>query len=186
MDTTDFLRARLDQMIDLRHPLAVLARRMPWARIEEQLSPLSVRKNRSGVAKGVAGLFGPAVQIADVGVSNAGRPRLPIRLMVALLYLKHADNESDESLVERWSQDVYFQYFSCTEYFEPRLPCDATQIRRFCTAIGEAGVEEILKATTDTAVSSKAIKPAEFERVIVDTTVQEKAVAFPTDSRLCH
>ena len=184
MNTTDFFRARLDQMIDLRHPLAVLARRMPWARIEEQLSSFFAPKNRLGVAKDVSSLFGPAVQIAGVGVSNAGRPRLPIRLMVALLYLKHAYNESDESLVERWSQDVYFQYFSGMEYFEPRLPCDATQIGRFRTAIGEAGVEEILKATIDTAVSSKAIKPAEFERVIVDTTVQEKAVAFPTDSRL--
>jgi IS5 family transposase len=69
------------------------------------------------------------------------------------------------------------------EYFEPRFPCDATQIGRFRTAIGEAGVEEILKATIDTAVSCKAIKPADFERVIVDSTVQEKAVAFPTDSR---
>ena len=184
MSTPDFFRARLDQMIDLRHPLAVLARRMPWDRIERELMPLLAHKNRPGVARQVFSLFGPSVQIAGSGISNAGRPRLPIRLMVALLYLKHAYNESDESLVERWSQDVYFQYFSGMEYFEPRFPCDATQIGRFRTAIGEAGVEEILKATIDTAVSSKAIKPAEFERVIVDTTVQEKAVAFPTDSRL--
>jgi IS5 family transposase len=184
MNSTDFFRARLDQMIDLRHPLAVLARRMPWEQIEQQLSALFVHKNRPGLAKEVVGLFGPSVQIAGGGVSNAGRPRLPIRLMVALLYLKYAYNESDESLVERWSQDVYFQYFSGMAYFEPRLPCDATQIGRFRTVIGEAGVEEILKATIDTAVKSKAIKPADFERVIVDTTVQEKAVAFPTDSRL--
>ena len=184
MNTVDFFRARLDQMIDLRHPLAVLAHRMPWDRIEEQLSPFLAHKNRPGISKEVASLFGLSVQIAGGGVSNAGRPRLPIRLMVALLYLKHAYNESDESLVERWSQDVYFQYFSGMEYFEPRFPCDATQIGRFRTAIGEAGVEEILKATIDAAVSSKAIRPADFERVIVDSTVQEKAVAFPTDSRL--
>ena len=69
-------------------------------------------------------------------------------------------------------------------FYEPRLPCDATQIGRFRSAIGEAGVEELLKATIDTAVASKAIKPAEFERVIVDTTVQEKAIAHPVDSRL--
>ena len=106
MNSTDFFRARLDQMIDLRHPLAVLGRRMPWEQIEQQLSALLVRKNRSGVTREVVGLFGPSVQIAGGGVSNAGRPRLPIRLMVALLYLKHAYNESDESLVERWSQDV--------------------------------------------------------------------------------
>ncbi len=76
------------------------------------------------------------------------------------------------------------QYFSGNEYYEPRPPCDATQIGRFRTAIGEAGVEELLKATIDTAVATKAVRPNEFERVIVDSTVQEKAIAFPTDSRL--
>lgn len=184
MSTPDFFRARLDHMIDLRHPLAVLAHRMPWNQIEHALAPCFSRKNRIGSVREFDGLFGPTVEVAGAGISNAGRPRLPIRVMVALLYLKHAYNESDESLVERWSQDVYFQYFSGLEYFEPRVPCDATQIGRFRTAIGEAGVEEILKATIDTAVSNKAIKSDEFERVVVDSTVQEKAVAFPTDSRL--
>jgi IS5 family transposase len=183
MSTPDFFRARLDHMIDLRHPLAVLGRRMPWDQIERALAPCFSRKNRIGSVREFDGLFGSTVEIAGAGISNAGCPRLPIRLM-ALLYLKHAYNESDESLVERWSQDVYFQYFSGLEYFEPRFPCDATQIGRFRTAIGEAGVEEILKATIDMAVSNKAIKLDEFERVVVDSTVQEKAVALPTDSRL--
>lgn len=101
MNTPDFLRARLDQMIDLRHPLPVLSRRMPWERIEGQLSPLLAHRHRPGVAKDVVSHFGPTVHIAGSGVSNTGRPRVPIRLMVALLYLKHAYNESDESLVER-------------------------------------------------------------------------------------
>jgi IS5 family transposase len=92
--------------------------------------------------------------------------------------------ESDEELVERWSENVVWQYFSGQEYYTPRLPCDATQIGRFRTAIGEAGVEELLKATLDTAIKSKAVRPAEFERIIVDTTVQEKAIAHPVDSRL--
>ena len=70
------------------------------------------------------------------------------------------------------------------DYYEPRLPCDATQIGRIRPAIGEAGVEELLKATIDAAVQTKAIKAAEFERVIVDSTVQEKAIAHPVDSRL--
>ena len=51
------------------------------------------------------------------------------------------------------------------DYYEPRLPCDATQIGRFRTAIGEAGLERIMAAIIDTAVASNAIKPAEFERV---------------------
>ena len=84
----------------------------------------------------------------------------------------------------RWSENVVWQYFSGQTYYTPNFPCDATQIGRFRTAIGEAGVEELLKATIDAAVGMKAVRPAEFERIIVDTTVQEKAIAHPVDSRL--
>lgn len=184
MTTSDFFRARLDQMIDLRHPLVVLSRRMPWPQIETALAPAFARRARDGKRIEGLDLFGPSQQVAGVGVSPAGRPRLPIRLMAALLYLKHAFNLSDEELVARWSENVVWQYFSGLDYYEPKLPCDPSQIGRFRSAIGEAGVEELLKATIDTAVQTKAINPAEFERVIVDTTVQEKAIAHPTDSRL--
>ena len=184
MATDDFFRARLDQMIDLRHPLAVLATRMPWADIEESLAPVLAHRDRTGRVVEGADMFGPTVAVAGAGVSNAGRSRLPIRLMVALLYLKHAYNESDESLVERWAQDVYFQFFSGQVYFEPRLPCDPAQISRFRRVMGEAGVEQLLKTTIEAAVTMGAVKKTEFERVIVDTTVQSKAIAHPTDSRL--
>ena len=184
MATDDFFRARLDQMIDLRHPLAVLANRMPWVQIESALAPAFARKNRRGQAVAGSDLFGTSLQIAGAGISAAGRPRLPIRLLAALLYLKHAFNLSDEELVARWSENVVWQYFSGQDYYTPELPCDATQIGRFRTAIGEAGVEELLKATIDTAVQTRAVRPAEFERIIVDTTVQEKAIAHPVDSRL--
>lgn len=184
MSTDDFFRARLEQMIDLRHPLAVLAKRLPWTQIEGALAPAFARKSRSGKTVEVDDLFGTTLEIAGGGTSAAGRPRLPIRLMASLLYLKHAFDLSDEALVERWSENVVWQYFSGQEYYTPELPCDATQIGRFRSAIGEAGVEELLKATIDTAVQSKAVRPAEFERVLVDTTVQEKAVAHPVDSRL--
>ena len=90
MATDDFFRARLDQMIDLRHPLAVLATRMPWSQIEASLAPVFAHRDRKGQLIEGADLFGPSVAVAGTGVSNAGRPRLPIRLMVALLYLKHA------------------------------------------------------------------------------------------------
>ena len=182
--TDDFFRARLDQMIDLKHPLAVLAQRLPWGEIEATLSPAFARKNRDGQVMEDNDMFGPTVAIAGSGVSAAGRPRLSIRLMASLLYLKHAFNHSDEELVERWAENVQWQYFSGQAYYEPKLPCDATQIGRFRTAIGEAGVEELLKATIDTAVATKVIRPSEFERVIVDSTVQEKAISHPVDSRL--
>ena len=184
MATEDFFRSRLDQMIDLRHPLAVLARRLPWAQIEAALAPALAHRDRAGTLVEERDLFGAGGQWVGAGVSAAGRPRLPVRLMASLLYLKHAYNLSDEALVERWAENVVWQYFSGNEYYEPRPPCDATQIGRFRRAIGEAGVEELLKATIDTAVATQAVRPGEFERVIVDSTVQEKAIAFPTDSRL--
>jgi IS5 family transposase len=184
MATDDFFRSRLDQMIDLRHPLAVLAGRLPWTRIEAALAPAFARKDRLGKVIAGSDLFGTTLEITGAGVSAAGRPRLPIRLMASLLYLKHAFNLSDEELAARWSENVVWQYFSGLAYYTPNFPCDATQIGRFRTAIGEAGVEELLKATIDTAVQTQAVRPAEFERVIVDTTVQEKAIAHPVDSRL--
>jgi transposase, IS5 family len=184
MATDSFFASRLEAMIDMRHPLAVLGTRLPWSSIEASLLPLFAHKDRSGKAVTDEDLFGPSTQLVGVGVSRVGRPRLPIRLMVSLLYLKHAYNLSDEEVVERWSENVVWQFFSGGEYYEPRLPCDATQIGRFRRVLGEAGVEQLLKTTIQTAVAVKAVRAAEFERVIVDTTVQEKAVAHPTDSRL--
>ena len=184
MPETDFFRQPLAQMIDPRHPLAVLASRLPWTQIEAALAPRFARQVRPGRAIAQDDLFGPSIQVAGGGIAAAGRPRLPVRLMVSLLYLKHAFKLSDEELVQRWAENVVWQHFSGMTYYEPRLPCDATQIGRFRLCLGESGVEELLKATIDTAVASKTIRPAEFERLIVDTTVQEKAIAHPVDSRL--
>jgi IS5 family transposase len=181
---SDFFRARLDSMIDLRHPLAVLASRMPWVQIEANLAPLFAHLDRAGRSVEGMDLFGPTVALAGAGVSPAGRPRLPIRLMVALLYLKHAYGLSDDGVIERWAQDVYFQFFSGQEYFEARFPCDKAQLSRFRMGLGEAGVEELLKNTIEASVAMGAVKKADLQRVIVDTTVQEKAIAHPTDSRL--
>ena len=184
MSTPDFFRSRLDAMIDLRHPLAVLARQLPWDRIERSLAPKFAHQDRPARPEIVADLLGEQQVQFGGGVSNAGRPRLSIRLMASLVYLKNAFNLSDEELVQRWSENVQYQFFSGMEYYEPRLPCDATQIGRFRRAIGEDGLEQLLKGTIETAVEIKAVKPAELERVIVDTTVQEKAIAHPVDSRL--
>ncbi len=82
MAIDDFFRARLDTMIDLRHPLAVLANRMPWNQIEASLAPMFAHRDRKGRVIEGADLFGPSVVMAGAGVSNAGRPRLPIQLTV--------------------------------------------------------------------------------------------------------
>ena len=183
-DTADFFRARLDGMVDAKHPLVVLSKRLPWATIEHVLTPHFARKARPGSKVASQDLLGEHEVEFGSGVSPAGRPRLSIRLMASLQYLKNAFNLSDEELVQRWSENVVWQFFSGMDYYEPRLPCDATQIGRFRRTVGEEGLEQLLKATIETAVEIKAIKPAELERVIVDTTVQEKAIAHPVDSRL--
>jgi len=103
--------------------------------------------------------------------------------MVSLLYLKHAFNESDEGVVERWAETPTWQYFSGMDYFEHRLPCDATLIGKFRKLIGEDGVEELLSQTITVALNLKIPKKA-LETVVVDSTVQPKAIAHPTDSRL--
>ena len=87
MSTPDFFRSRLDAMIDLRHPLAVLANRMPWSSIEATLTPMFERRAREGRMSAEVDLFGVTPKLAGAGVSAAGRPRLSVRLMVGLLYL---------------------------------------------------------------------------------------------------
>jgi IS5 family transposase len=180
----DFFHSRIDQMIDLRHPLAVLASLMPWQEIEASLAKQLAREVKKGRSIQEVGLFGSQTVVLGVGLSNAGRPRLPFRLIVSLLYLKHAYNESDEGLVERWSEIPTWQYFSGIHYFEHRAPCDPSLIGKFRKLIGEEGVEELLAKTIAVAVNLKLISKKALETVVVDTTVQPKAVAHPTDSRL--
>ena len=181
--TDDFFRARIDHMIDLRHPLAVLVSRMPWQAIEARVAQVFSRKGRPGVVMSDLDLFGEQVQRAPVS-NNAGRPRIPLRFMISLLYLKHAFNESDEGVVARWADTPRWQFFSGCAYYEDRPPCDATTLVKFRQLLGEEGVEELLAQTINVAVELKLIKPQELTRVIVDSTVQHKAITYPSDSRL--
>jgi IS5 family transposase len=104
--------------------------------------------------------------------------------MISLLYLKHAFDESDEGVVERWSETPLWQYFSGMDYYEHRRPCDPTVLVRFRQLLGEPGVEELLAQTINAAVTLRLIDRGHLSNVIVDSTVQPKAVAYPTDSRL--
>ena len=184
MQPVDFFRARIDAMINLNDPLAVLATKLPWTEIEAAIAHKFERQHRTGEVLEAQDLFGITQTLLGAGLSKAGRPKLPIRLMASLLYLKHSFDHSDEELVVRWSENIVWQYFSGMDYYEHRVPCDATQIGRFRRDLGEDGLELLLKATIDTAVAVQAVAPKDLERVIVDTTVQEKAIAHPTDSRL--
>jgi len=183
-DTADFFRSRLDQMINLRHPLAVLSSRMPWQELEASVSHLFAKKVRAGKVLDEADLFGGISKVVGAGVSPAGRPRLPLRLMISLLYLKHAFNESDEGVVERWAETPTWQYFSGMDYFEHRWPCDPSQLVHLRKALGEEGVEVLLQQTINVAITLKLIAKSSLATVIVDSTVQHKAIAYPTDAKM--
>ena len=86
--------------------MAVLAGRIPWAQIEAALAPAFARRNRQREVVCGSDLFGTTLEIAGAGVSAAGRPRLPIRLMAALLYLKHAFNLSNQFFAENRSRTM--------------------------------------------------------------------------------
>ena len=154
----DLFRQELDELIDQQHPLVKLAGLIDWRVFEREW----------------AGYF-PA---------TVGRPALPPRLIAGLLYLQHTFACSDEMLLDRWVENPYWQYFCGEVYFQHALPCDPSSLTRWRQRIGEEGVEWLLTQTIVAAQVSKAVQPSSFDKVIVDTTVQEKAIAHPTDSRL--
>ena len=153
----DLFRERLDAIIDLKHPLVRLAELVPWSDFDE----------------GFGGFYKPV-----------GRPAKPTRLMVGLHYLKHTYNLSDEETVARWVENPYWQHFCGFEFFQHSLPIDPSLMTRWRKRVGPEEMERVLKATVAVALASKTVKPSSLERVTVDTTVQEKAIAHPTDSRL--
>ena len=146
----------LAEQLNQKHPLFLLAHKIDWSLFEDNF-----KKHYN---------------------EKMGKPAKPIRLMVALLILKHVRNLSDENLVEHWSENLYFQYFSGEQFFQPAIPCVPTELVAFRQRIGEEGVELILKE------SIRVNDPPEHGSgdvvVSVDTTVQEKNITYPTDDKL--
>src|SRR5689334_14315051 len=156
----DLLRSRLDQIVDPAHPLAKLARSIDWGFLEERLGA--------------------------VYTDRPGRPPLPIRLMAGLAILKHMHNLSDEALCERWLENPYYQLLCGEAFFRHTLPFDRSSITRWRKRMGEEKLTALLQESLHAATRTGAAKPADFTRVIVDTTVQPKAITFPTDAKLMH
>ena len=113
-----------------------------------------------------------------------GRPAKLTRLMVGLSYLKHVFDLSGEAVCARWRENPYWQFFCGCEYFQHELPCDPSSLTRWRRRIGPAGMEKLLAATVQAGLKSGTVKPSSLKRVSIDTTVQPKAIAHPTDSRL--
>jgi IS5 family transposase len=156
----ELFRSSLEQIVDRTHPLCVLANKIDWKRFDCSFGSLFAQKK--------------------------GRPALPTRLVVGLHYLKHAFNESDESVVARLLENPYWQYFCGFKHFQHELPIDPSSLTRWRKRLGPDKLEELLTVTIHTAKEEKLLTDKHVERVNVDTTVQEKAIAFPTDARLYH
>ncbi|MCY7292325.1 MAG: IS5 family transposase [Ferruginibacter sp.] len=108
-----------------------------------------------------------------------GKPAKPIRLMVALLILKQLRNLSDESVVEQWAENSYYQYFSGEVYFSSNQPCVPTELVEFRKRIGSEGVELIFKESIKVNGDD-----ADEDNLSGDTTIQEKNITYPTDDKL--
>ena len=154
----DLFGARLDDFLDSTHPIFVLAGRINWQRFETK--------------------FG--IHFADC----SGRPALPTRLMVGLEYLKYTMNESDESIVEKFVENPYYQYFCGLEHFTHKRPCHPTSLVKWRARVGMKGCKVMLAETLDVAKRAKLASDSSLAEVYIDTTVQPKAVAYPRDSRL--
>ena len=111
--------------------------------------------------------------------ATQGKPAKPIRLMVALLILKQLRNLSDESVVEQWAENSYYQYFSGESYFASQPPCVPTELVEFRKRIGTEGVELIFKESIKVNGDD-----ANDLNLSGDTTVQEKNLTYPTDDKL--
>ncbi len=150
----------LRKMLNPQHSLYLLAEAINWQVFDDQFGPL----------------YADAI----------GRPALSTRLLVALHYIKHLYDLSDDLVLAGFLENPYWQFFCGMEYFQHTLPCDPTSLVKWRKRVGATGIAQLLKETLEAAKRQQALTDKEIKSVNVDTTVQEKAIAFPTDARLYY
>ena len=153
---TPSLFSSLSDMLNQSHPLYKLADKIDWAKFDTAFKPLYCQNN--------------------------GRPAKPIRLMCGLLILKHLRNLSDESVVEQWSENAYYQYFCGMQEFIPGAPCASSELVHFRKRIGEKGIELIFQESI--RVNNEDDDDEHHDTAFIDSTVQEKNITYPTDAKL--
>ena len=141
-----------EEQLSHQHPLYILANKIDWNIFETAFADL---------------------------YSQEGRPAKPIRLMVSLLMLKHIRNISDESVVEQWFENIYYQYFGGEKSYACGVPCEASELVHFRNRIGTEGIELIFKESI--RINGK---DGQEQEATTDTTVQEKNITYPTDNKL--
>ena len=153
-------KALLDTFIDMNNELVLLGKAINWNHFCEK--------------------FGKSFH------ESQGRPGLPIRLMVGLTYLKYLHDLSDDKVIKQFLQNPYWQCFCGFIYFQTKAPLEASSLTRFRERLGEEGAQELLKATIEVAKKANLLKRGDLRKVIVDTTVQEKNISYPTDAKLIN
>ncbi|MDX1607412.1 MAG: IS5 family transposase [Candidatus Competibacterales bacterium] len=152
----DLFRARLDQIIDMKHELVRLADSIDWEWIDTELADR---------------------------FSDSGRPATETRFMVGLLLLKHVYRLSDEAVCARWVENPYFQYFTGEAFFRHAFPHERSGLTHWRKRIGDR-LEILLQESLRVARDAGALKTSDLARITVDTTVQPKNVTHPTDAKL--
>ena len=148
----DMFKVQLKELVSQGHSLIILSHKIDWASIDKEFEQY---------------------------YSTEGRPSVPTRTMVGLLMLKSMFDESDETLIPRWVENPYWQYFCGEQCFRHDQPCDPSDLVHFRKRIQKQGHEYILKVSAE--LHGKA---SQQEMVTIDTTVQEKDITFPTDAKL--
>jgi len=154
---TDLFRNRLENIIDMRHELVALSNKIDWQRLDEEFAKHYI---------------------------DFGRPGIKVRLMVGLHLLKYMYALSDESVCEAWRENPYYQYFCGEEFFQHKLPIERSSMTHFRNRVGDESLEVVLQESLRIAYETGALRLRDTARVVVDTTVQPKAISFPTDSKL--
>jgi transposase, IS5 family len=153
----DLFRQRLDSIINMRHELVLLAHVIDWDRLDTHF-----------------GQF----------FSENGRPAIPSRMMIGLHILKHTFALSDEEVCARWVENPYFQYFCGETFFQHDFPIERSSMTHWRKRVGDESLDMLLQESLYVALNTKALKPQDLTKITVDTTVQEKAITFPTDAKL--
>lgn len=150
----EMFKIPIKHFIQEHHELVLLSKKIEWSQLESSLEPFYCTDN--------------------------GRPGVPIRTIAGIILLRRMFNESDESVLERWVENPYWQYFCGEVYFQHEPPFDRTELIKFRRRIGEKGSEQILRMT----VLLFPKKEVQEKEVLIDTTVQEKNITYPTDVKL--
>jgi len=150
----EIFKVPLKHFIKENHELVLLSKKINWEQLESELG----------------------IYYCD----DNGRPSIPIRTIAGIVLLRRMFDESDESILDRWVENPYWQYFCGEIYFQHDPPFDRTELIKFRKRIGEEGSEQLLKMS----VQLFPRKEVQEDEILLDTTVQEKNITFPTDVKL--